>query len=107
MDTLVLLSCNAGHLHTEVRPVARRLFEHLTVRQFIACDGTHRRESLERPDIGISVIDGNKWKSYFGSSVDKNEKSWGFTLYSVYGLIYSIGTSFNSVASLLESIGKW
>ena len=107
VDTLVLLSCNAGHLHTEVRPVARRLFEHLTVRQFIACDGTHRRESLERPDVGISVIDEYKWKSYFGSSVDKNEKSWGFTLYSVYGLIYSIGTSFNSVASLLECIGKW
>lgn len=107
VDTLVLLSCNAGHLHTEVRPVARRLFEHLTVRQFVACDGTHRRESPERLDIGITVRDDNKWKYHFGESVDPNEKSWGFTVYSIYGPTYSIGSSFNSVASLLASIGKW
>ena len=76
-------------------------------RQLIACDGTHYRRSSGGVRVGKSWGKDEIWEGYFGSSVEKDEESWGFTLYSVYGLIYSIGTSFNSVASLLESIGKW
>ena len=117
IDTLILLSCNAGHQYLSgSSSFAKKLFDKFygNVRQLIACDGTHYRGGFLKPSA-ISVEGDKHWKRYVHSTFINNKKypkSKGFVRYTkstnrVGYTVTSIGFSFSSVADLLKAIGKW
>ena len=48
IDTLLLLSCNAGHLDYVNTNPASRFYLNNNIRQLVSCDGAHRRQIVTR-----------------------------------------------------------
>ena len=45
IDTLILLSCNAGHLDYKDTNPAAKFYLNNNIRQLVCCDGTHVRKN--------------------------------------------------------------
>ena len=109
IDTLLLLSCNSGHMHGNRPNFAEQLMAASgnTIRQLIAVDATHTRNSKDRP-LSIMAVADSYWKEKCNNP---SAKSLGFvkiTNCSLGGYLYSsIGYFFDSVKKLLHKVGKF
>ena len=110
IDTMVLLSCNAGHLWTGEDSIALQIANASggNIRQLIAADGTHLRSSTWNSKTGITVKGDNHWKDNVAEANIKCASSFGFICYQWNGTSYDlrcIGRSFTSVRKLLKKVG--
>ena len=108
IDTLFLLSCNAGHQDYKYSNPAYKLYSQNTIRQLIACDGTHYRKiNLFKTKVTLQVKGNSTFKSYLRYG---DRKSKGFVVYggSKSNLcVSSIGSKFNTIDELFKKVGKW
>ena len=104
IDTLLLLSCNAGHLDYWDSNPAYQLWNRHNIRQLVACDGTHQRGLVNI--TSISVLESDKFKEY----CKEPRSSRGFVRYYKKDngslAIEWMKSSYNSVYTLLRAVGK-
>ena len=105
IDTLLLLSCNAGHQDYK-KNVAFQIFNNNNIRKLVCCDGTHYRPVCFGKVVHKVIADDD-----FRAYTEGKRKSQGFIVYertqpSAYKS-YSIGSRFGSIKALLKKIGKW
>ncbi|MBE5928274.1 MAG: RHS repeat-associated core domain-containing protein [Lachnospiraceae bacterium] len=120
IDTLILLSCNAGHIdYIRTNPATIFYLNH-DIRQLVCCDGTHYRDPHQEKKILFfykkkartehRVIGDDTYNRFLINN--KNRPSQGFILYRsklnnhINGWI-SIGHTFKNISSLLKKVGKW
>ena len=106
INTLVLLSCNVGHMSGE-RPNFSETFMDTAgdrIQKMVAVDGTHVRGIGGKKSI--TAVADDTWQRYAPNS---NKKSMGFVLIqhcSLGGYDYSsLGSHFESLKKLLRKVG--
>ena len=108
INTLILLSCNAGHQDYQYANPAYKLFNKNNISQLVAYDGTHY-SIQSKFKVALEVRGDDTYKSYLKKN-NKKRKSKGFIVYKTKNkktTITSIGSKFNSIDKLLSKIGKW
>lgn len=111
IDTLLLLSCNAGHQDYIYTNPAYMLWKKNSIRQVVSCDGTHYRCNSGFLGLGSGVTHIVKGDDVYKSflTTNKSRKSMGFVLYNKSSRrldVYSIGYKFGLITDLLAKIGK-